>query len=47
MDPIIKLTNVIIEGRKKKVKKMIKGCGVKLNSEEKHLEGKKLLKLVM
>jgi len=47
MDPIIKLTNTIIEGKKKKVKKMIKGCGVKLNTEEKQLEGKKLLKLVM
>ncbi len=47
MDPIIKLTTVITNGKKKKIDKMLKTCKVELNTEERALPTKKLLKMIM
>jgi len=35
MKPIVKLTNAIIDGKQKKIDKMLKVCKVELTTEEK------------
>lgn len=47
MDPICKLCNAIIEGRKEDYEKMLTALGLKITLEEKNLEGKHLLKSIM
>ncbi len=47
MNPIIKLTKVITDGKKKKINKMLKTCQVVLSTEERALPTKKLLKMIM
>jgi len=47
MEPIIKLARSIMEGNNELMTKMLAGINVELRQEEKTLEGKHLLKVVM
>lgn len=47
MDPICKLCQSVIEGNKEKYEKLLVSLELTLTSEEKNLEGKKLLKAIM
>jgi len=47
LDPIYKLFNAIMEFKKEKTEQLLTKLGIKLDGEEKSLEGKPLLKVVM
>merc|ERR1712054_259268 len=47
LEPIFKMFNLIMNGHKEKYTKLINMVGVNLNSDEKDLEGKPLVKTVM
>lgn len=47
MDPIVKLTNALMEGNMEVANKMIESIGIKMAQEDRHLTGKQLLKTVM
>jgi elongation factor 2 len=47
MEPIIKLTRSIMDGNEEQMNKMLATVGVALNSDEKELKGKHLLKLIL
>merc|ERR1712200_214012 len=47
LDPIYKLFNAIMEFKKEKTEQLLTKLGIKLDGEEKSLEGKPLLKTVM
>lgn len=47
MDPICHMVDAIMNNKKQKIEKMLKTVGVTLKGEEKELNGKPLLKLVM
>lgn len=47
MDPIIKLTNAMMDGHLDVAYKMFDSIGLKLSEEEKSLTGKQLLKAAM
>ena len=45
LDPIYKLFNAIMEFKKEKTEQLLTKLGIKLDGEEKSLEGKPLLKV--
>merc|ERR1712200_130120 len=47
LDPIYKLFNAIMDFKKEKTEQLLTKLGIKLDGEEKSLEGKPLLKVVM
>lgn len=40
MDPIVKLTNALMEGNMEVANKMIESIGIKMAQEDRHLTGK-------
>lgn len=46
MDPIVKLSNAIMENKKERVWKMLKGLNITIKETDKEKQGKELLKLI-